>query len=78
VREYTPKELLRLFEDSGFSVQYIDTTPYGARPGVYKWITKAIHLLRPFLRLREDCVYLVGQKTNPVGTRYPSWLYEPM
>jgi len=30
------------------------------------------------LRLREDCVYLVGQKTNPLGARYPSWLYEPL
>lgn len=78
VREYTPKELLRLFADSGFSVQYIDTTAYGPRPGVYKWITRAIHWLKPWLRLREDCVYLVGQKTNSVGTRYPSWLYEPM
>lgn len=78
VREYTPKELLRLFADSGFSVQYIDTTPYGPRPGIYKWITQAIRLLKPFLRLREDCVYLVGQKTNPLGARYPSWLYEPL
>ena len=75
-REYTPKELLRLFADSGFSIQYIDTTPYGERPGIYKWITKAIRLLKPYTRLREDCVYLVGQKTNPVGSRYPSWLYE--
>jgi hypothetical protein len=78
VREYTPKELLRLFADSGFSVQYIDTTPYGPRPGIHKWTTKAIRGLKPFTRLREDCVYLVGQKTNPIGARYPSWLYEQM
>ena len=76
VREYTPKELLRLFADAGFSIQYIDTTAYGQRPGVYKSITKAIRLLKRYTRLREDCIYLVGQKTNPVGTRYPSWLYE--
>jgi len=76
VREYTPKELLRLFADSGFSIQYIDTAPYGERPGIYKWITKAIHFLKRYTRLREDCVYLVGQKTNQVGSRYPSWLYE--
>ncbi len=75
-REYTPKELLRLFADSGFSVQYVDTTPYGERRGGYKWITRAIGYLKSFTRLREDCVYLVGQKTNAVGTRYPSWLYE--
>jgi glycosyltransferase involved in cell wall biosynthesis/SAM-dependent methyltransferase len=75
-REYTPNELLRLFADSGFSVQYIDTAPYGERPGVYKWITKAIGWFKPLTRLREDCVYLVGQKTNAVETRYPAWLYE--
>lgn len=77
VREYTPKELIRLFADSGFSLQCIDTTAYGPRPGIYKWMTKAISWLKPWMRLREDCVYLVGQKTNPVGSRYPSWLYEP-
>jgi glycosyltransferase involved in cell wall biosynthesis/SAM-dependent methyltransferase len=76
VREYTPKELLRLFADAGFSIQYIDTTAYGPRPGLYQSITKAIRLLKRYTRLREDCVYLVGQKTNPVGARYPSWLYE--
>jgi hypothetical protein len=75
-REYTPKELLRLFADSGFSVQHMETAPYGERPGVYKWIGKAIGWLKPFTRLREDCVYLVGQKTNAVETRYPAWLYE--
>jgi glycosyltransferase involved in cell wall biosynthesis/SAM-dependent methyltransferase len=78
VREYTPKELIRLFADSGFSIQYIDTAAYGERVGVYKWITKAIRFLKPYTRLREDCVYLVGQKTNPVGSRYPCWLYEQM
>lgn len=76
IREYTPKELLRLFADSGFSVQFIDTTAYGERPGIYGSITKAIRFLKRYARLREDCVYLVGQKTNPVGSRYPSWLYE--
>ncbi len=78
VREYTPKELLRLFADSGFSIQYIDTTAYGQRPGIYKTITRAIQFFKRYTRLREDCVYLVGQKTNPVGSRYPSWLYEQL
>jgi glycosyltransferase involved in cell wall biosynthesis/SAM-dependent methyltransferase len=76
IREYTPKELLRLFADSGFTIQFIDTTAYGHRAGIYEWITRAIQALKPFTRLREDCVYLVGQKSKDVGTRYPSWLYE--
>jgi len=75
-REYTPKELLRLFADSGFSTQFIDTTAYGPRPGVYNWVTKLLRAFKRFTRLREDCVYLVGQKTGAVGARYPSWLYE--
>lgn len=78
IREYTPKELLRLFADSGFTVQFIDTTAYGERSGVYKWITRAIQSLKPLTRLREDCVYVVGQKAKDVGSRYPSWLYEPV
>lgn len=76
VREYTPRELLRLFADAGFTTQFIDTTAYGQRPGVYNWITRAIQLFKPWMRFREDCVYVVGQKAKPVGTRYPSWLYE--
>jgi 2-polyprenyl-3-methyl-5-hydroxy-6-metoxy-1,4-benzoquinol methylase len=75
-REYTPKELLRLFADSGFSTQFIDTTAYGPRPGVYNWVTKFLSVFKRFTRLREDCVYMVGQKTGAVGARYPSWLYE--
>ncbi len=74
-REYTPKELIRLFSDSGFSIQHLETTPYGERPGIYKWITKAIRLMRPLIPLREDCVHIVGQKTTAVRTRYPAWLY---
>ena len=75
-REYTPKELLRLFADSGFSTQFIDTTAYGPRPGFNGTVTKFLAAAKRFTRLREDCVYLVGQKTSPVGARYPSWLYE--
>jgi len=75
-REYTPKELLRLFADCGFAIQHIDTTPYGPRPGVYKWLTKLISSCKSLTRLREDCVYIVAQKINPVATRYPAWLYE--
>jgi glycosyltransferase involved in cell wall biosynthesis/SAM-dependent methyltransferase len=78
IREYTPKELLRLFADAGFTVQFIDTTAYGERAGVYKWITRAIQFLKPMTRLREDCVYVVGQKAREVGSRYPGWLYEPI
>ena len=75
-KEYAPKELMRLFADAGFSLEAIDTTAYGPRPRMYGKITTVIRWLRPLTRLREDCVYLVGRKSGPVGTRYPSWLYE--
>jgi SAM-dependent methyltransferase len=76
IREYTPKDLLMLFADAGFTVQFMDTTAYGPRTGVYRLATRAIELLRPLTRLREDCIYVVGQKSKDAGSRYPAWLYE--
>ncbi len=77
-REYTPNELLRLFPDAGFSIEYMDSTPYGPRSPNFKWATRAIGLLKPWTRLREDCLYVVGRKSHPLGSRFPSWLYEPV
>jgi len=75
-REYTPKELLLLFTDAGFTLQFIDTAPYAERVGKYRLATKLIAACRSFIQLREDCVYLVGRKSNAPGSRYPAWLYE--
>ena len=75
-REYTPKELLLLLADAGFTLQFIDTAPYAERVGKYRLATKLIAALRSRTRLREDCVYLVGRKSNAVASRYPAWLYE--
>jgi hypothetical protein len=66
-----------LLTDAGFTTQFIDTTTYMPRAGRYKAITNLIAALKRFTRLREDCVYLVGQKSDATGTRYPAWLYEP-
>lgn len=74
-REYAPREVLRLFEESGFAILSIDTTAYGDRPGIYRWITAVISKLKPLTRLREDCAYVLGQKISDVSCRYPSWLY---
>lgn len=77
-REYTPKELLLLLRDSGFTTRHIETAPYKHREGKYRLVTKVLAACRSIIPFREDCVYLVGQKTSAIGTRYPSWLYEPV
>ncbi len=77
-REYTPKELLLLFRDSGFTVRHIETAPYRNRLGKHKVVTKAMAAIKSIVPFREECVYLIGQKTNSISTRYPSWLYEPV
>jgi glycosyltransferase involved in cell wall biosynthesis/SAM-dependent methyltransferase len=75
-REYTPIELRKLMEDSGFEVTLLETGPFREEPKPeFAWVE---HLLtRYFLstELRGEGLYVVGRKTGPVRERYPSWLY---
>jgi glycosyltransferase involved in cell wall biosynthesis/SAM-dependent methyltransferase len=75
-REYTPIELRRLLEDSGFEVALLETGPFREEPRPeFAWVE---HLLTRYLlsrELRGDDIYAVGRKTGPVRERYPSWLY---
>jgi len=75
-REYTPRELLWLFRDSGLTVRSVETGPYGTPPGWRKWVPVALKLGGSFTRLRDDCVYITGQKTGESVCRFPDWLYE--
>ncbi len=75
-REYTPKELGYLLEDSGFEVTVLETGPFreGPKPE-FAWVE---HLLDRYLLstdLRGDGIYAVGRKVRPVRERYPNWLY---
>jgi glycosyltransferase involved in cell wall biosynthesis/SAM-dependent methyltransferase len=75
-REYTPIELRRLLEDSGFEVTLLETGPFREEPKPeFAWVE---HLLTRYLlstELRGEGIYAVGRKTGPVRERYPAWLY---
>jgi glycosyltransferase involved in cell wall biosynthesis/SAM-dependent methyltransferase len=75
-REYAPREIHQLLENSGFSVTLLDTGPFLDEPHPeHGWV---MHLLEHYnlpTHLRGDGIYAVGQKTGPVRERYPAWLY---
>jgi glycosyltransferase involved in cell wall biosynthesis/SAM-dependent methyltransferase len=75
-REYTPLELRKLLEDSGFEVTLLETGPFREEPKPeFAWVE---HLLNRYLLstdLRGEGIYAVGRKTGPVRERYPAWLY---
>jgi SAM-dependent methyltransferase len=75
-REYTPGEIHRLLENSGFEVTLLETGEFRDEPHPeFGWVN---HLLERYglpTGLRGDGIYAVGRKTGPVNERYPSWLY---
>jgi glycosyltransferase involved in cell wall biosynthesis/SAM-dependent methyltransferase len=76
-REYAPKEIARLFADSGFELERLETGPFRnlATPE-HAWVS---HLLERYLLpadLRGDDIYAVGRKRGPVRDRHPAWLYQ--
>jgi len=75
-REYTPREIQKLFENSGFAVARLETGEFRDLPHPeYGWV---MHLLRRYrleTDLRGDGIYALGRKVGPVKERYPSWLY---
>jgi SAM-dependent methyltransferase len=75
-REYAPREIHKLLENSGFTVVRLETGPFREEPTAeYAWV---VHMLEQYnldTGLRGEGVYAVGRKTGPVRDRYPSWLY---
>jgi SAM-dependent methyltransferase len=75
-REYTPGEIHRLLENSGFEVTLLETGEFRDEPHPeFGWVN---HLLERYglpTDLRGDGIYAVGRKTGAVNERYPSWLY---
>lgn len=75
-REYTPREIQQLFENSGFTVTLLETGEFRDAPHPeFAWVQ---HLLQRYwleTGLRGDGIYAVGRKTGPVQERYPGWLY---
>ncbi len=76
-REYMPREIRHLLEDSGFEVTLLETGPFLARPEPeYAWVAQLLERYELSRGLRGDGIYAVGRKTGPVLERYPGWLYE--
>jgi glycosyltransferase involved in cell wall biosynthesis/SAM-dependent methyltransferase len=76
-REYMPREIRHLLEDSGFEVTLLETGPFLARPEPeYAWVAQLLERYELSQGLRGEGIYAVGRKTGPVLERYPAWLYE--
>jgi glycosyltransferase involved in cell wall biosynthesis/SAM-dependent methyltransferase len=75
-REYTPKEIQRLLENSGFTVTRIETGPFRQTPRPEEgWVLNLLERFELPKELRGDDIYVVGRKTGGVRARYPDWLY---
>jgi glycosyltransferase involved in cell wall biosynthesis/SAM-dependent methyltransferase len=75
-REYTPREIHRLLENSGFSIVRLETGPFRDQPAPeYAWINHLLEHYNLDTSLRGEGIFAVGRKTGPVAERYPSWLY---
>jgi glycosyltransferase involved in cell wall biosynthesis len=75
-REYTPREIRMLLENSGFEVARMETGEFLDMPRPeYGWVVHLLERYRLETDLRGDGIYAVGRKTGPVKERYPGWLY---
>ncbi|MCU1334421.1 MAG: glycosyl transferase, group 1 [Bryobacterales bacterium] len=75
-REYSPREIKDLLENSGFEVAALETGPFREElKPEHAWVE---HLLDRYILPKEhrgDGIYAVGRKRRGVRDRYPSWLY---
>ena len=75
-REYTPGEVHKLLEASGFAVVRLETGEFRDLPHPeFGWVLHLLERYRLGTELRGDGIYAVGQKTGTVRDRYPAWLY---
>lgn len=75
-REYTPREIYQLLENSGFSVERLETGEFRDEPHPeFGWVLHLLSRYRLETDLRGDGIYVLGRKTGPVRERYPGWLY---
>jgi SAM-dependent methyltransferase len=75
-REYTPREIHQLLENSGFEVTLLETGAFRDEPRPeYHWVRRLLERYQLPTDLRDDGIYAVGKKTGPVRERYPGWLY---
>jgi SAM-dependent methyltransferase len=75
-REYTPGEIQRLLENSGFEIVLLETGAFREEPHPeYGWVTHLLERYRLSAELRGDGIYAVARRTGSVRERYPAWLY---
>jgi SAM-dependent methyltransferase len=75
-REYAPREIQQLLENSGFEVTVLETGEFRDEPHPeFGWILHLLERYRLSAELRGDGIYAVGRKTGAVRERYPAWLY---
>ena len=75
-REYTPREIHKLLENSGFEVALLETGEFRDEPHPeFGWVLHLLERYRLETTLRGDGIYAVGRKTGAVRERYPGWLY---
>jgi len=75
-REYTPREIRMLLENSGFEVVRLETGEFRDLPHPeYGWVAHLLERYRLETDLRGDGIFALGRKTGPVRQRYPEWLY---
>jgi SAM-dependent methyltransferase len=75
-REYTPREIHHLLENSGFTVTLLETGAFRDEPRPeYAWVVRLLERYNLPSNLRGDGIYAVGLKTGAVRERYPDWLY---
>ncbi len=75
-REYAPREIYQLLENSGFEVTLLETGEFRDEPHPeFGWIHHLLERYRFGTELRGDGIYAVGRKTGAVRERYPAWLY---
>ena len=75
-REYTPREIHRLLENSGFEAVRLETGEFRDLPHPeFGWVLHLLERYRLDSELRGDGIYALGRKTGPVKERYPEWLY---
>ena len=75
-REYTPREIHQLLENSGFEVVRLETGEFRDIPHPeFGWVLHLLHRYNLETSLRGDGIYALGRKTGAVKDRYPAWLY---
>jgi glycosyltransferase involved in cell wall biosynthesis len=76
-REYTPAEISKLLEASGFTVEHLETGCYGVAPTAgTELAVRVLSSLGLSTGLRDDCIFAAARKEALPRDPFPSWLYE--